>query len=640
VERETSSTFIQTRMSKPMLRFALTLCQVALPGIFVLTVSAQKTPKRTWQTKPSYFQAPYAPATYLHELGQDAFFYMSGPLGVELFDAGNGKPKAGATTVMKKQASRGTSVRLLTGDGSGVTVSGCKKCPPAYDVDLKGMVNVHHVKLPGHSAVLRFDMSDNGGMGRESIAMVDLNTGSVLWERKDLSWSLFNLKWLLEWLGQKTGSGSEAASLTLLGVNDLVQYPAKYIETLVTFVPGQDLALINSFTGLVCLDLNTGGTRWTVAETSKGLSGVHFVEGTNTAVTIGGNPAWMPRVPLLSKVFSLSKDVIHIDLADGKILWQTKFKSAFREKQAGGFQRSPWVADIRVRDNMVLCNFNRLEVFDLTTGDALLQTTTGKDGGMAFLAEVPQRFAPPVVHDGKLYRTVITTILAAGASVGRNDPNNIRVSVEAYDIASGSLDWTSQEFNRTQIKTMDLVDGTLYVGFDGKEGIKALDARTGKVLWECPLGSRGVTTQWILDGDKIIAVERGTIHTVDRRTGAKTWSTDLFKLTGHIAEITLVGDRILVEGERKGIAFCSKADGALQCHARTGFDAIVHMDTDEVVVLPVNAADAFMILRTQDLGLKAGMKASKKRTSMLWMPSTRSVYCVESGWLRGYPMGG
>ena len=64
------------------------------------------------------------------------------------------------------------------------------------------------------------------------------------------------------------------------------------------------------------------------------------------------------------------------------------------------------------------------------------------------------------------------------------------------------------------------------------------------------------------------------------------------------------------------------------------------MDTDEVVVLPVNAADAFMILRTQDLGLKAGMKASKKRTSMLWMPSTRSVYCVESGWLRGYPMGG
>lgn len=620
-----------------MLRLAL--CQVALSGIFVLTVSAQNTPKRTWQSKPSFYDQPYAPATVLQELDDDAQFLMSGPLGVESFLAGNGQRIAGATSVMGKSARSGTSIRMLTGDGSGITMTGGKKGAPAYDVKFKGMVNVHHVKIPGHSAVLRFDMSEQRDRARESIALVDLNTGTKVWERKDLSWSLFELKWMLDWLAGKTGSGSEAASLTLLGVNDLVQYPAKYIETLVTFVPGQELALINSFTGLVCLDLNTGGTRWTIAETALGLSTVQFVEGTNTVLTFGGNPAWMPRIPLFGSLFNLSKDVLRIDLEDGKILWKTKYNSVFREKQAGGFQRSALTPDVRVINDMVLCNFNQLEVFDLATGGPVLQTTSGKDAMMALIAGPAEKFAPPVVHNGKLYRTVITTILAAGASVGRNDPNNIRVSVEAYDLSTGALDWTSQEFNRTQIKTMELVDGTLYLGFDGKEGIKALDPGTGKVRWEHPLGSRGVTTQWIIDGDRIIAAERGTIHTLDRQTGSKIWSTDLFKITGHIAEISLVDDRILVEGEQKGIAFCGKADGALQCHVRTGFDAIVRMDADEMVVLPLNAANAFMILRAQDLGLKAGLKASKQRTSLLWMPSTRSVYCLESGWLRGYPMG-
>jgi len=47
----------------------------------------------------------------------------------------------------------------------------------------KGMLNVHPIRIPGRSGVLRFDRSEQRYDARESIAMVALNTGAKLWDK-------------------------------------------------------------------------------------------------------------------------------------------------------------------------------------------------------------------------------------------------------------------------------------------------------------------------------------------------------------------------------------------------------------------------------------------------------------------------
>lgn len=156
-------------------------------------------------------------------------------------------------------------------------------------------------------------------------------------------------------------------------------------------------------------------------------------------------------------------------------------------------------------------------------------------------------------------------------------------------------------------------DGVLYTLYnkDTKETVAALDAQSGKTLWEHayavtlfpkmdPSFGPGPRSTPLVDGDRVYTVGlTGVLHALDRKTGKPVWSHDLVKefdasqpMWGYAPSPLAYGNTVIVAvgGKGHGLMAFNKSDGVV---AWSGGDApnaysspiLIKVDGQEQLVL-------------------------------------------------------
>lgn len=583
---------------------------------------AQDNFQPLWETKLNHYDKDHAPLTTIVSTGADKKVAVLNPMAIEVFDSSKGNLITESACVKSERSSKGFKP---TGFGSsksqGIKIGAGKEKPTVAD-ELDALQKIVHISLPHRNAVLRFDY----GPQREVFSLIDLNNGESLWTNSELQWSMDRAKSLLSSLASVTPGPKARAAL---GV-DMLHYPAHYVESLIKIIPERNELLVDCFLGLACVDLSTGETKWEVEQTAKGLSHMLYDEESNSLLTFGGNPAWLPTLPGLENAYQINKDILRIDMDSGDILWKSSYNKNYRVKKNGGFEAEEVKPDIRLDNGLILTNFNQIEVFDFETGQSLMETSTGKDASMGFMGYGPaSEFALPVVEDNVLYRSVITSVMAVGASVGGGQPNNYKVTLEAYQVPSGELLWSSDEMARQKINNMAVSNGLLLLSFDGNEGVKALNPQTGEEMWSFETSKRGITTKWELNDNQLIVVEKDNIHFLHQTTGEVQQTIDAKKVTGNITGIYARDGKLLAVGEKKGVAYYNMQDASAMAQIKTGYKSEVHEYDDKVVLYPTDPSDPLMILDSNNMSVIGTVKKSGKRAAIHWCESTGTVYEVK-----------
>ncbi|MBA3899275.1 MAG: PQQ-binding-like beta-propeller repeat protein [Bacteroidetes bacterium] len=593
--------------------------------ILCFEASAQDSFQNVWNAKMNFFDKKYAEVTTLHVSDDGKNITVLNPLGLEVFQVSGGQRLAESPCV---QNGSNKAKRTSGSSGSkGITVGGGKKEKLTLAEEMDALSKIVHIPIPGKNAVLRFNYGISGlGGSKESISRIDIETGEVIWTNNELSWSMENAKFLMKFLASKSRDKNTAA---ILGA-DWLHYPAFYINSLTKVLPDRDELWVDSFLGLACVDLSTGKVKWVALETALGLSHILYDQESNSILAFGGNPAWLPKLPILSNMFQLSKGIFRINADTGEIIWKSGYNKNYREKREGGFRNQPLQPDIRLSNNRIIINFNQIEVFDFETGNPLIETSTGKDASMSLLGYGPaSEFAFPLIDGDMLYRSVITSVMAFGAAVAGKEPNNFRAVLEAYNMATGELLWTTKEFSRQKINNMTIRNGLLLLSFDGNEGVKALNPKTGETLWAFETSKKGIATKWLLVDNKLIVAENKNIHVLDQKSGKVLHTLNAGKSAGKFSQLKLYKNNLLVVGKKKGMEWYDLKTGTLITAVKTGYAAELLEYTDKVLVFPKNPSGRMLILDPNNLNVLGEVKKSGKRTALSWCETNSNVYTVQ-----------
>lgn len=581
------------------------------------TAKAQTEYQPVWEKKLKTYEKKYAPVTFIQPFDDGQKISVIGPFGIETFETEKGE----LLVEMQCETSKNSSIGFGASGGAGVKIgAGPGKSGKNLLDELDGVQKVVHLTIPHYNAALRFDYSTLN----ESITLVDLESGNEIWTNNSLSWSIEKINALRSAINNFTPGATATPSLGM----PVEEFPAHYVAGISYLFPEKDLLLIDSFTGLVCLDLKTGETNWNLDETSTGLSHIMYDDASNSLITFGGNPAWLPTLPGLDNAYQTNKSIYRLNADSGEIIWKSNYNKNYRVKKHGGFENEPVQPDIRLMGNHIITNFNQIEVFDFETGTPVMETSTGKDATAGLTGYGPaSEFSLPVFHNDHVYRYTISNIKAFGASVGNKMPNNYDGVLEAYNIRSGEMIWSTDEYSRQKINNMSAYKDLFLAGFDSDTGIKAFDARSGEVKWQFQTGKRGVGTQWILTDKQLIFNDDKTIRVLNPEDGSEIHTIDPYSTTNKIDRIQLYNDQLLIIG-KKGLALYNLQDGQLVSEVSTGFELNFIEYPDKVVLEPTNPSDPLMILN-KDLSPLASIPKSGKRSAITWCQQTQNVYAIE-----------
>jgi outer membrane protein assembly factor BamB len=229
--------------------------------------------------------------------------------------------------------------------------------------------------------------------------------------------------------------------------------------------------------GIRCLSPIDGAVLWEKKTLGKFFSGAAVVQG--VAYVPGGDGV-----------------LYAIRVLSGELVWEFKANEELIT--------TPVVAEGRV---LVTSSQDTLFAVDAQTGKWTWQ----------YKRDLPQGFtvrgaSAPVAEDGLVYAGFADGFLVA---VGLDD--GVARWERRLTISGG------QQFKDVDSSPVLDEDGRLYAA-SYKDGVFALDAKTGDTLWTSP---RGGVTSVILRGDVLFCTGDGTLTAIEIRTGRALWSLDL-----------------------------------------------------------------------------------------------------------------
>jgi outer membrane protein assembly factor BamB len=160
--------------------------------------------------------------------------------------------------------------------------------------------------------------------------------------------------------------------------------------------------------------------------------------------------------------------------------------------------------------------------------------------------------------DGDLYQTVVVgddLAYIAGKKEEAGFGNFVGGFVNAYDTATGDRKWEVEGPGGLTRSNVVFAEGIVYAGFeyeDGSPNVGALDAATGEVVWEEPVGTRpynlAMAGETLVIGDETDAA----VYALDATTGETLWSFDTENKVR--SPITVVDGTVLL-GDNGGIYY-------------------------------------------------------------------------------------
>jgi outer membrane protein assembly factor BamB len=182
-------------------------------------------------------------------------------------------------------------------------------------------------------------------------------------------------------------------------------------------------------------------------------------------------------------------------------------------------------------------------------GQLLVRDRGANKGVTAVSLETGER-AWVTEFEGDLYQTVVVGDELAYIAGNKEEPGFgefVGGFVNAYDTATGDRKWQVEGPGGLTRSNVVFAEGIVYAGFeyeDGSPNVVALDAETGEVVWEEPVGDQpynlAMAGETLVIGDAFDAA----VYALDATTGERLWSFDTEEGIG--IPITVVDGTVLL----------------------------------------------------------------------------------------------
>lgn len=437
--------------------------------------------------------------------------------------------------------------------------------------------------------------SDRHGTGLEGeisylatdkdITVFNNDDGSVVWTKrfKDLAPKLRKIDELIPFweskcifLFEKKG-GKDQIAVVDLETGELLWNSDRYSnlgEDNIVYIQEKDGFALSLKESLTFVKARTGEEIW---ETSKfkGVVGKYIYENDHIT-TVNLSPGGLKG---LFKGFK--NQLAKINMNNGDIVWENTYIGVAQKKLLNNER----IYDLYQEGNKLFLQLNGIQVYDAITGATLWSATHdgekmgGRTGGGVnySIVEYYGVVADPVIHGNDVYVVEMTK---------KRDQ-----TISKYDLNTGKLLWQSPDIkkakaipgifvhgNKVIIQIGGIVERHTYRKQTDSEGnvtitrkidypnikpngLQAFNVSDGSFAWASEKFKKGITNAF-LDGDNIIVCSGKALYSLVSETGVENYEKDVKDAgVGNAVQILSHEDKIAVLGE-KGIATYKISDGS------------------------------------------------------------------------------
>lgn len=399
-------------------------------------------------------------------------------------------------------------------------------------------------------------------MGADQIAIIDLNTGKLLWDTDKYQ---------------------------NIGEDNIVYIPEK---------KGFAISLKES---VVFIDAQTGEERWSTTK-FRGVVGKYIYMEDGTMVMVNFQPSG-----LAAFFTGFKNQIVRINMDNGDIVWDQTYRGRAERKVI----TKEFIYDLEANEGKLFLYMNGIQVYDIKTGTQLWAASydfTPKDyvrnpaiGPNLIAMGVYGAVAPPL--------TVGNDVYVLEMSNKRNQ------FLKKYDLKSGRLLWTSDEIPDAKvIPSMYVIDNRVVLQIGGvveaqaiywqKDaegnrskvykvwypqvkpfGVQGFDVNTGKLVWQSEKFKKGITNVITVDNNVLVCSGKA-LYKINYQDGTEQYEVDVKgDGVGLAVSILPYKDMVAVIGA-KGITTHKVSDGSMAAASKYKaseledyFDNIVIMKT-------------------------------------------------------------
>ena len=422
-----------------------------------------------------------------------------------------------------------------------------------------------YVILSDPGLALAFDYSATNDI----IRAIDLGTGQEQWTQTDYRWSLE--KYQATGQGVATEITEEAGLASGVAASEVNSEltRSRYVENLVTPVPGANAILLKTVSQLHRIDLETGEADWSISDVlGSRLLGTERLPSGDLILAVG-------NASLLDAVTG-SEQVLRLDPESGEVAWRNDHGARA-------------LRDLQVRDGYLsLTNTEgQLEAYRLDDGTQTLEADPGwQMGQLSTLAlsgeykgtrySVPLTTSP-VPQNGQVY---------APAVVDRQTVGDPDLGIQKYALTSGGQAWTSGPVETMRdVRDLTFVDdhvvGRVTRGRPGAltgdsyQRVVAWSPSDGSIAWNRKMPhtpsdvhairvkafgqSRLPALNLVADDSQVYTVNDTSVVAIDVASGEVTQHAPL-SVEGASTWLTEAGPNALLVLRKEGVEFHDMSD--------------------------------------------------------------------------------
>jgi len=421
----------------------------------------------------------------------------------------------------------------------------------------------------------------------KEMSLFDNKTGKVIWEKSfsEMAPKLRKIDELIPFWASSTiflfdrKLGKDQIACINLETGKALWTTDKYQdvdESSITYIAEEDCFAITLKKELVYIRAQTGEELWST-EKFKGVVGQYYFNGEDHTLTMVN----FKPTALEALFVGFKNQIARINLKNGEILWENTYIGLAEKKI---ISRQP-IYDLSVSENKVFLRLNGMQVYDYKTGakiwaaayDFTPERVVGKPIGVKAFG-VYGAVADPVIDGEDIYVLDMQS--------------RSKQYVKKYDLNTGKLLWTSPEIKDAKaIPGMEIVDGKVLlqiggvvekqylktvrtadqvytvavVEFDNVNpcGIQALDASSGKLIWESERFRKGITNMISFGGNTIVSSGK-SLYSLDINTGKDKYEVPVSKGgVGLATQIQPFKENIIVVVGEKGVSTFDANSGEL-----------------------------------------------------------------------------
>jgi hypothetical protein len=399
---------------------------------------------------------------------------------------------------------------------------------------------------------------DSRKLGTDRVAVIDVASGKELWNSEEYQ-SL-----IAKDSRNDDDSGGDQGELETV----------KYITEL-------DAFLISQKASVILVKAKTGEKIWETNRFKGGVGKYIYDAKRNEIIMVNYKPT------AFGALFAGFKNqLVRINAVNGEVIWDATFTGLVEKELV----TRKAIIDLWIKGDKLYLYLNGLQVYNIANGQKLWEAVYENDmeGGGGFMANKRQKIyktlAQPLFTDNAVYLTMF----------GNRDRTKY---IEKHDLESGKLLWASEKvtgalcmphiykagdrivcqvggkvevqgFRKETVMNYGGGSSSVMVSFiewqykDQKNGLYALDDKTGAIAWKSEKFDKRITDLIIKDNEKVFVGDGDEFYGYDIVSGKQLFDVKHNDAgVGRATDVIDFGETVVILSE-KGLAAYNKKDGS------------------------------------------------------------------------------